>query len=85
MNVTKEDLSMFTTAVAEIRAEGFIEGLAEAKAEGLTKVLTPSVVNLRQQMALSDEQIANITGTTVEFVSSIIDKYDQKEALIAST
>ena len=76
MKVTKEDLSIFTTAVAEIRAEGFTKGFTE----GFTEVLTPSVINLRQQMALSDEQIADITGTTVEFVRSIIDKYEQKKA-----
>ena len=69
MKVTKEDLSMFTTAVAEIRDEG--------KAEGIEQGITTTVINLRREMGLSTEQIANITGTTVAFVQVIIEKVEQ--------
>ena len=76
MKVTKEDLSIFTTAVAEIRAESFTKGFTE----GLEKVLTTTVINLRRQMGLSIEQIAHLTGSTHEFVKAIIDKYEQQKA-----
>ena len=73
MKVTKEDLSIFTTAVAEIQEESRTEG----RTEGLIEGLTTTVMNLRQEMGLSSEQIANITGTTVAFVQSIIEKIEQ--------
>lgn len=73
MKVTKEDLmdykGIFGDAVAEIREEG--------EQKGLEKGLTLTVINLRREMGLSIEQIANLTGSTIEFVQSIIDKVEK--------
>ena len=69
MKVTKEDLTIFGNSFTEI--------LVTERTEGLTEGLTTTVINLRQEMGLSSEQIANITGTTVAFVQAIIEKIEQ--------
>ena len=80
MKLTKEDLIdldyIFSDAVAEMQVESEEKGIEK----GIEKGLTTTVMNLRREMGLSSEQIANITGTTVEFVQAIIDKYEQKKA-----
>ena len=74
MQLTKEELQdfdyIFGVALAEIQED--------SKQEGLEQGLTTTVINLRREMGLSIEQITNLTGSTTEFVKSIIDKIEQK-------
>ena len=73
MKLTKEDLIdldyIFSDAVAEMQVE--------SEEKGIEKGLTTTVMNLRREMGLSSEQIANITGTTIAFVQAIIEKIEQ--------
>jgi DNA-binding transcriptional regulator YiaG len=58
--------TLFGNAVTEIREEG-----REEERES-------TIMQLRQKMGLSAEQIATIKDFTVQYVQSVIDKFEKK-------
>jgi predicted transposase YdaD len=62
--------TLFGNAVTEIREEGREEGREEERES--------TIMQLRQKMGLSAEQIATIKDFTVQYVQSVIDKFEKK-------
>jgi hypothetical protein len=74
MEETKESLleypSIYGKAINEIKEETRQEALQEGQ--------EITIMNIRRKMGFSVEQIANMTDFTIEFVQSVIDKFEQK-------
>jgi predicted transposase YdaD len=74
MEETKESLLEYTSiygkAINEIKEETRQEALQEGQ--------EITIMNIRRKMGFSVEQIANMTDFTIEFVQSVIDKFEQK-------
>jgi predicted transposase YdaD len=78
MEETKESLleypSIYGKAINEIKEDVRRETRQEAIQEGQEM----TIMNIRRKMGFSVEQIANMTDFTIEFVQSVIDKFEQK-------
>jgi hypothetical protein len=74
MEETKESLleypSIYGKAINEIKEDVRQETLKEEREK--------TIMNIRRTMGFSVEQIANMTDFTIEFVQSVIDKFEQK-------
>jgi hypothetical protein len=74
MEETKESLleypSIYGKAINEIKEETREAVLQEEREK--------TIMNIRRTMGFSVEQIANMTDFTIEFVQSVIDKFEQK-------
>jgi predicted transposase YdaD len=74
MEETKESLleypSIYGKAINEIKEE--------VRQETRQETLQETIMNIRRKMGFSVEQIANMTDFTIEFVQSVIDKFEQK-------
>ena len=62
--------TLFGKAVSEIQEESLEQRLEQ----GLEK----TIMNIRRKMGFSAEQIANITDFTIQYVQSVIYKYEGK-------
>lgn len=58
-------------AIDEIRHEGIEKGREEER-----EIL---IMTIRNTMGFSDEQIANMTNFSVEYIQSVINKFERKK------
>ena len=56
----------------------FGKAVSEIQEEALEKGREQTIMNIRQKMGFSAEQIANMTDFTVQYVQSVIDKFEKK-------
>jgi hypothetical protein len=70
MEETKESLLEYPSIYGK--------AINEIKEETRQIALQETIMNIRRKMGFSVEQIANMTDFTIEFVQSIIDKFEQK-------
>ncbi len=77
MEETKESLlaysSIYGKALDEIRKEERQEGRQEGRQEERDSL----IMDIRRKMGFSAEQIANITSFSVEYIQSVIDKFEK--------
>jgi predicted transposase YdaD len=70
MEETKESLLEYSVIYGK--------AINEIKEEALQEGQEITIMNIRRKMGFSVEQIANMTDFTIEFVQSVIDKFEQK-------
>jgi hypothetical protein len=83
MPIDKETLRMFARhAVAELqeeaREEGLEQGLGQGEERGRVQEREKIIMNARRTMGFSAEQIAKFAGFHVQYVQSVIDKFEAK-------
>ena len=74
----KNAMDSIAEYIKEERDVLFLRGLDKGEANAREKELTKFVTNLLQKLNLPFEQIADITGTTVDFVKSVHKKLSDK-------
>jgi DNA-binding transcriptional regulator YiaG len=78
MEETKESMmeypSIYGKAINEIRQESEEKGIEK----GIEKGMEIIIMNVRRKMGLSPAQIADLHDLSVEYVQSVIDKYENK-------
>ncbi len=78
MEETKESLleysSIYGKAINEIKEEV----RQETRQVVIQEEREKTILNIRRKMGFSAEQIANMTDFTIEFVQSVIDKFEKK-------
>jgi hypothetical protein len=62
--------TLFGKAVSEIQEDALEEGLEKGREQ--------TIMNIRRRMGFSAEQIERLTGFTVEYIQSVIDKFEKK-------
>jgi predicted transposase YdaD len=70
MEEIKESLSAYSVIYGK--------SINEIKEETIEEEREKTITNIRRKMGFSLEQIANMTDFRIEFVQSVIDKFEQK-------
>jgi predicted transposase/invertase (TIGR01784 family) len=74
MEETKESMmeypSIYGKAINEIRQE--------SEEKGIEKGMEITIMNIRRKMGFSVEQIATMTDLNLDYVQSVIDKFEKK-------
>jgi predicted transposase YdaD len=80
MPIDKETLMLFGgRAVVEIQEEAREQGEARGEARGREQERELIIMNLRRGMGLSAQQIADVQHLQVQYVQSVIEKFEKKE------
>jgi hypothetical protein len=79
MPISKETLELYGgTAIKEIREEAREQGLEQGLEQGEVRGQEKTIMNIRRNKGYSAELIADITGFHVQYVQSVIDKFEKK-------
>ena len=81
MLYTKEYLtesSIFSNAVTEIRKEERKQGIEQGIEQAEKREREKTIMNMRREMGLTAKQIAKVKRLHVQYVQSVIDKFEKK-------
>ena len=66
-------------AIDEIRHEDAEKGIEKGIEKGREEEREILIMAIRNKMGFSDEQIANMTNFSVEYIQSVINKFERKK------